>query len=62
MSVSSSLDVVSGRSSWYAFYHKNRALAYVLLAQVFATFMGVATRLLELPNDQGTAMHPFQVS
>lgn len=62
MSLSSGLNVVSERSSWYGYYHNNRAVAYILLAQVFATVMGVATRLLELPNDQGTAMHPFQVS
>jgi hypothetical protein len=44
-----------------AFWHRNRGLGYVLLAQVFGTLMNVTTRLLELEGNNGKGMHPFQV-
>ena len=43
------------------FYNRNRAVLYVLAAQVFGVLMNVTTRLLEVEGNRGLGMHPFQV-
>lgn len=40
---------------------RNKALALMLLAQMFGTSMNVLTRILEQEGNSGKGMHPFQV-
>ena len=49
------------KGKWAVFWHKNKGLALVLLAQFFGGLMNVATRILEVDATNGPALSPFQV-
>lgn len=52
---------VSWRSKLWTFWLQNKGVFLVLLAQMFAAFMNVMTRLLERNGPHGEGMHTFQV-
>ena len=47
------------KDKWAVFVHRNKGVAMVLLAQMFAALMATATRLLETEGED--SMHPLQV-
>ena len=49
------------KGRWTAFWHKNKGLVLVLLAQFCGGLMIVATRMLEVDATDGPAFSPFQV-
>lgn len=52
---------ISWRSRLPVFWLQNKGVFLVLLAQLFAAFMNVMTRLLERHGPHGEGMHTFQV-
>ncbi|KAK2760887.1 hypothetical protein FQN54_002127 [Arachnomyces sp. PD_36] len=52
---------VSWKSKLPIFWQQNKGVFLVLLAQLFAAFMNVMTRLLERNGPHGEGMHTFQI-